>query len=79
MLSSRLQRVISGPIRELADTASSVSAHENYSVRAIKRGNDEIGLLDQFNKMLDRIQQRDVALQEAHDGLKESRRADRLS
>jgi two-component system sensor histidine kinase/response regulator len=70
MLSSRLQRVISDPIRELADTASSVSAHENYSVRAIKRGNDEIGLLfEQFNKMLDRIQQRDVALQEAHDGL----------
>jgi PAS domain S-box-containing protein len=70
MLSSRLQRIISGPIQELADTASSVSAHENYSVRAIKRGNDEIGLLfDQFNKMLDRIQQRDVALQQAHDGL----------
>jgi len=72
MLASRLQRVISVPIRELAETASSVSAHENYSVRAIKRGNDEIGLLfDQFNKMLDRIQQRDVALQEAHDGLEE--------
>jgi len=70
VLSSRLQRVISVPIKELAETASSVSAQESYSVRAIKKGNDEIGLLfDQFNKMLDRIQQRDVALQEAHDGL----------
>jgi two-component system sensor histidine kinase/response regulator len=79
VLSSRLQRVISDPIRELADTASSVSAHENYSVRATKRGNDEIGLLfDQFNKMLDRIQQRDVALQEAHDGL-EKRVAERTA
>jgi two-component system sensor histidine kinase/response regulator len=79
VLSSRLQRVISGPIRELADTASSVSAHENYSVRATKRGNDEIGLLfDQFNKMLDRIQQRDVALQQAHDGL-EKRVAERTA
>jgi len=70
VLSSRLQRVISVPIKELAATASSVSAQESYSVRAVKRGNDEIGLLfDQFNNMLDRIQQRDVALQEAHDGL----------
>jgi two-component system sensor histidine kinase/response regulator len=70
LLSYRLQRVISGPIRELAETASSVSAHENYSIRASKRGQDEIGVLfDQFNSMLDRIQQRDVAIQKAHDGL----------
>ena len=70
MLSYRLQRVISEPIRELAETASSVSAHENYSIRAVKRGQDEIGcLFDQFNGMLDRIQQRDVSIQKAHDSL----------
>jgi two-component system, sensor histidine kinase and response regulator len=70
LLSSRLQRVISGPIQQLADTASLVAAHEDYSVRATKISNDEIGILfDQFNGMLDRIQQRDVALQQAHDGL----------
>ena len=70
LLSSRLQRVISDPIRELAATASSVSAHENYSIRAVKKSQDEIGgLFDQFNGMLDRIQQRDVAIQKAHDGL----------
>jgi two-component system sensor histidine kinase/response regulator len=70
LLSYRLQRVISEPIRELAETASSVSAHENYSIRAVKRNQDEIGVLfDQFNSMLDRIQQRDVAIQKAHDGL----------
>jgi PAS domain S-box-containing protein len=70
LLSTRLQRLISGPIRELADTASSVSTQENYCIRAMKRGNDEIGLLfDQFNSMLDRLQQRDVALQRAHDNL----------
>jgi PAS domain S-box-containing protein len=79
LLSSRLQRVISGPIRELADTAALVSAHENYSIRATKRGTDEIGLLfDQFNSMLDRLQQRDVALQQAHDNLEE-RVAERTS
>ena len=70
LLSYRLQRVISGPIQELAETASSVSAHENYSIRATKRSQDEIGVLfDQFNSMLDRIQQRDVAIQNAHDDL----------
>jgi PAS domain S-box-containing protein len=79
LLSTRLQRVISGPIRELGDTASSVSTKENYSIRATKRGNDEIGLLfDQFNSMLDRLQQRDVALQRAHDNL-EKRVAERTS
>jgi PAS domain S-box-containing protein len=79
LLSSRLQRLISGPIRELADTVTSVSTHGNYSLRATKRGNDEIGLLfDQFNIMLDRIQQRDLALQLAHDGL-ETRVAERTA
>jgi PAS domain S-box-containing protein len=79
LLSSRLQQVISGPIQELADTASSVSTQENYSIRATKRGNDEIGLLfDQFNSMLDRLQQRDIALQRAHDDL-EKRVAERTS
>ena len=73
-LSSWLQRVISGPIQELAATASSVSANENYSIRAVKKGNDEIGLLfDQFNRMLDRLQQRDTDLQHAHDDLWHSR------
>ncbi len=79
LLSTRLQHVISGPIQELADTASSVSTQENYSIRARKRGNDEIGFLfDQFNSMLDRLQQRDVALQRAHDDL-EKRVAERTS
>jgi len=79
LLSTRLQHVISGPIQELARTASSVSTQENYSIRATKRGNDEIGVLfDQFNGMLERLQQRDVALQRAHDDL-EKRVAERTS
>src|SRR5713226_7441150 len=73
VLSYRLQRIISEPIRELAETAATFSAHESYSMRATKRNNDEIGVLvDQFNTMLDRVQQRDVSLQQAHDGLEKS-------
>ncbi len=70
VMSYRLQRLISGPIKDLAATASAVSAHENYSIRAVKRSDDEIGTLyDQFNGMLGRIQQRDVAIQRANDDL----------
>src|SRR3984893_17452145 len=73
VLSHRLQRLISEPIRELAETAATFSANENYSMRATKRSKDEIGVLvDQFNGMLDRLQQRDVSLQQAHEGLEKS-------
>jgi methyl-accepting chemotaxis protein len=79
LLFTRFERVISGPIRELADTALAVSTQENYSIRAMKRADDEIGLLfDQFNGMLDRIQQRDIALLEAQNAL-EARVVERTS
>lgn len=69
-LSNRLQRVISRPISELAETARTVSAGRNYSVRAAKHGGDELGrLTDDFNEMLGQIQQRDLELQKAHDEL----------
>ncbi len=69
-LSSRLQRIISRPIFHLAATARAVSERKNYSLRAARHGNDELGqLIDGFNLMLEQIQQRDGALQEAHDKL----------
>ena len=70
LLSSWLQGVITSPILKLAATALSVSAHEDYTVRASKTSNDEIGILyDQFNGMLDRIQQRDEQLLQEQQGL----------
>jgi len=63
LVSSRLQGIISRPILSLADVAKVVSEKKDYSVRALKRTNDEIGLLiDAFNEMLEQIQQRDSAL-----------------
>ena len=68
--SSKLQKVISEPILKLAATARVVSEEKNYSVRAPKYGGDELGLLiDGFNEMLSQIQERDLALQQAHDSL----------
>ncbi|MBU6400129.1 MAG: response regulator [Verrucomicrobia bacterium] len=70
LLSSRLQRVITRPIFHLAQTARAVSAEKNYAVRAVKHGQDELGqLIDGFNEMLTQIQERDAALQKAHDEL----------
>jgi signal transduction histidine kinase/uncharacterized membrane protein affecting hemolysin expression len=70
ILSSPLQRIISRPIFHLAETAKAVSAEKNYSMRALKHGNDEMGqLIDRFNEMLGQIQKRDSELQQAHDKL----------
>jgi len=70
LLSIRLQRVISRPILDLAQTARSVAQDKNYAVRATKHAEDEIGtLIDGFNDMLRQIQERDAALQAARDGL----------
>jgi len=72
LLSSKMQKLISGPILHLADTAKTVSTEKNYSIRAIKHGRDELGyLIDGFNEMLTQIQERDAALQETHDDLEQ--------
>ena len=72
LLSSRLQRVISGPIEHLAQTAKVVSGEKNYGLRATKRSNDELGLLiEGFNDMLAQIQLRDEELQRHRGNLEE--------
>src|SRR5277367_948263 len=66
IVSSRLLRLITEPILHLAQIATRVTANEDYAVRAIPRGEDEVGeLIGSFNQMLERIQERDAALQGA--------------
>jgi len=70
VLSSQLQRLVCDPILRLAQVARSVALEKNYSVRAAKQGDDELGqLVDGFNEMLAQIQARDTALQTARDNL----------
>ena len=70
LVSSKLQKLISGPIMHLEDTMRMVSANKNYEVRAVKSYSDEIGsLIDGFNAMLSDIQQRDGALRGANEQL----------
>jgi signal transduction histidine kinase len=53
LLSRTLQKQISMPILTLAETASAISRDRDFSVRAVKIGDDELGLLtDAFNQML---------------------------
>jgi len=70
LVSSRVQSIISGPILSLAEVAKAVSEKDDYTARAVKKSNDEIGLLiDAFNEMLEQIQQRDSELVEAKEQL----------
>lgn len=72
LLASRLQSLISKPIVGLARTARVISADRNYSLRATKLGNDEVGLLiDDFNQMLDQIQFRDQQLEQHRNNLEQ--------
>ncbi len=69
-ISSWLQRFISGPILALAQVAQDVSDKRDYSTRATKQSNDEVGLLiSAFNEMLEQIQQRDSELVKAKEEL----------
>jgi signal transduction histidine kinase/DNA-binding response OmpR family regulator len=82
LLASKLQHLISKPILALATTAREIRAHRNYSLRATKYANDEVGaLIDSFNEMLETIQARDQALdgqRERLEALVASRTADLL-
>lgn len=65
-ISSALQRRISEPILDLADTARSISERQDYSMRATVHGKDEIGeLTEAFNQMVTRLGDTNTALQQA--------------
>ena len=63
LISRRLAPLISGPIVDLARTMSRVSKEQDFSIRCVKRGGNEIGtLIEGFNEMLGQIQDRDRKL-----------------
>jgi signal transduction histidine kinase len=71
VISRMSQRVVSGPIERLAETARRVSVEKDYAVRAASTGKDyELTMLiEAFNEMLGAIQQRDQTVKDARDQL----------
>jgi len=75
-MSRKLQQQISRPILALAETAKAVSDRRDYSVRALKFGEDELGLLTEaFNHMLEQIEEQNLALRKAYDDLRQTQQA----
>jgi PAS domain S-box-containing protein len=70
LLSNFFQRIISRPVLELANTARLISDNQDYSVRAQKFSNDELGgFTEAFNAMLDQIQSSHSALRASEERL----------
>ncbi len=71
LISPIFQREVAGPIVQLAEITKIVSRDKNYSIRAAQvDSHDEVSVLvEAFNGMLSQIQERDKALQRAHDEL----------
>lgn len=70
VLSLVLQRTISRPILQLAQTATAVSYRRDYSVRAPRVGGGELGeLTEALNHMLEHIQGQDGLLRRGRDEL----------
>lgn len=74
IISWRLEQVILEPLRYLAELARKIASQGDYSVRALKFVDDELGsFTDSFNRMLDQVQSRESDLQ--HE-ISERRRAE---
>ena len=59
-LAYRLQKFITTPINELVEVTKSIASEQDYSTKATKHSDDEIGsLVDSVNKMLETLQKRD--------------------
>jgi two-component system sensor histidine kinase/response regulator len=70
VMAGRLQRPISNPILALAWTTKMVTSSRDYSIRAGKHSEDEVGvLIDGFNEMLEQIQSGDSELRHAREDL----------
>lgn len=64
LLSNRLQRWLSKPLLHLATVAQTVAQRRDYTLRAKKVGDDEVGqLIDRFNEMLAEIQEHEQKME----------------
>ena len=63
-----LSRQIAKPLLLLGRTAAEIVATDNYSIRADKLGEDEVGqVVDSFNQMLEMVEREDASLRESEE------------
>ncbi|HVT81929.1 MAG TPA: CHASE sensor domain-containing protein, partial [Phycisphaerae bacterium] len=74
LLVNQLQRQVSAPITSLAQTSRRISQENNYTLRASKFSDDELGqLADAFNHMVEGIRRRDEQIQSHLEDVKAAR------
>jgi len=72
LFSSKLQQRITEPLDAMAGVAREIVNRRDYSLRARKTSNDEIGVVvDAFNNMLEEVQSRSQALERSNRTLQE--------
>lgn len=70
LLSHALQKIIAKPLLALAETVEKIGAEKDYSLRAEKLSNDEIGqLVTAFNRMINTIEAQNVEILGNNDNL----------
>jgi signal transduction histidine kinase len=71
VVSAGLQSLVAQPLVRLSRTAARVSSEGDYSIRATRTTDDELGVLvDAINRMLERIQLREAELSTANEDLR---------
>lgn len=62
-LANQLQEVVVRPMRELSNTLQDIMNNKDYSIRASKESNDELGdLVDLFNGLLGTVEEENASL-----------------
>ncbi|WP_330835997.1 ATP-binding protein [Piscinibacter sp.] len=70
LVTSRLQASVTAPILEVAQVARNVLTRRDFSLRAPKTSEDEVGVLvDAFNNMLEEVGKRTEALEQSNNHL----------
>jgi signal transduction histidine kinase/CheY-like chemotaxis protein len=70
LVSTRLQRSLTAPILGVAQVARNVLTRRDFSLRATKTSDDEVGtLVDAFNNMLEEVGKRTEALEQSNNSL----------
>jgi signal transduction histidine kinase/ActR/RegA family two-component response regulator len=70
LVSSRLQSTLTAPVLEVAQVARNVMSRRDFSLRAPKTSDDEVGtLVDAFNDMLEEVGRRTEALEQSNNHL----------